>query len=278
MVKPRRRTILPVASRSVKRKRAPRARATSCPTISPPMAGATTRRTGRAPARGAYLHHAIADESVSRWLLAWSASVPQHIVCAAGLGTGRRICLWTDSIVKASISRTLAAEQKVSDDEIAYKVSSHAILVFLAILDQLRAVRLHAMLVHADPVTTFSPAEIMEKLAGAGKEDFRWPLLFVDKVLPGLATSLTAHDAAEGLRELIAAKLVEAVVETPQSHRYDLTLGGKVICDAVVHDIGKVALSVCDQRADGQYGHDLVFLEQQFRRVVRMDVFLERDE
>ena len=214
----------------------------------------------RSPSRIAYLHHTIADETVSRGLLAWSASVPDNIILAAGMGARRRVCFWTASTLKAHVTRILGAETKLPDDEIGYQVSSKAILLFLAILDQLRAVRLHAMLVHAEPDTTFSPAEIMDRLTGAGQEDFRWPLLFVDKVLPGLAASFTPQDAAEALRNLIAAKLVEQIAATANSQRFDLTEGGQVICSEILHDVSKVALSICEQRPDGQYGHDLVFL------------------
>ena len=211
----------------------------------------------RAPAKIAYLHHTIADETVSRGMLAWSASVPDRIVALARAGGVRRISYWKASSLRASITRILAAEQKISDYEIGCKLPSTAVLTFLAILDQLRAVRLYSMLNHTEPSTMFSPGEILERLAGAAREDFRWPLNFTDKVLPGLAAALTPDDVSTAFRDLMQAHLIEPVVETDRTKRYDLTDIGKVICDGVLHDVGKVALSLCDHHPDGQYGHDL---------------------
>jgi hypothetical protein len=64
----------------------------------------------------------------------------------------------------------------------------------------------------------------------------------------------------KAFQDLIAAYLIEPVVETEGSKRYDLTDAGRVICDSVLHDVTKVALSLCDHHPDGQYGHDLALL------------------
>jgi predicted nucleic acid-binding Zn ribbon protein len=190
-------------------------------------------------------------------MLAWSASVSDSIVAVARSGAVRRISYWKPASLRASITRILAADQKISDDNIGCRLPSTAVLVFLAILDQLRAVRLYSILNHTEPTTMFSPAEIMERLAGAAAEDFRWPLNFADKVLPGLAAALTEKDVSTAFQDLIQAHLIEPVLETDRSKRYDLAELGKVICDGVLHDVTKVALSLCDQHPDGQYGHDL---------------------
>jgi hypothetical protein len=211
----------------------------------------------RAPRKVAFLNHTIADETVSRGMLAWSASVPDSIVAMARSGFVRRVSYWTASSLRASITRILAAEGKLSDDGVGCKLPSTAVLTFLAILDQLRAVRLYSMLNHTEPSTIFSPGEILERLAGAAQEDFRWPLNFTDKVLPGLAAALTPDDVSTAFQNLIEAHLIEPVAETERSKRYDLTDTGKVICDGVVHDVTKVALSLCDHQPNGQYGHDL---------------------
>ncbi len=214
----------------------------------------------RAPVKVAYLNHTIADETVSRGMLAWSASVTDYVVAMARTGAVRRVSYWKPFSLCASITRILAADQAISDDGIGCKLPSTAVLTFLAILDQLRAVRLYSMLNHTEPTTTFSPGEIMERLAGAAAEDFRWPLNFTDKVLPGLAAALTANDVSTAFQDLIQAHLIEPVIETERSKRYDLTEMGRVICDGVLHDVTKVALSLCDHHPDGQYGHDLALL------------------
>jgi predicted nucleic acid-binding Zn ribbon protein len=214
----------------------------------------------RAPAKIAYLHHTIADETVSRGMLAWSASVPDSIVAVARSGGIRRISFYQAASLKPSITRILDADRDLSDDEIGCKLPSMAVLTFLAILDQLRAVRLYSMLNHTEPSTMFSPDEILDRLAGAAEEDFRWPLLFTDKVVPGMAAALTRDDVSAAFRNLIQANLIEPVIETERSKRYDLTEAGQAICHGVLHDFSKVALSLCDHHPDGQYGHDLVLL------------------
>ena len=172
----------------------------------------------RAPAKVAYLNHTIADETVSRGVLAWTASIPDQIVALARSGILRRISYWKPSSLRASITRILAADTKLSDDAIGCKLSSTAVLTFLAILDRLRAVRLYSMLTHTEPSTMFSPDEIQERLAGAAVEDFRWRIV-PDKVLPGLAAALTANDVSTAFRELIEEHLIEPVLETERSKR-----------------------------------------------------------
>jgi hypothetical protein len=214
----------------------------------------------RAPAKIAYLNHTVADETISRGMLAWSPSVPDYIVAMARTGSVRRVSFWTAASLQGSITRILAADAKLPDDGMGSKLPSTAVLTFVAILDQLRAVRLYSMLNHSAPSTMFSPAEIQERLAGAAAEDFRWPLNFTDKVLPGMAAALTPDDVSKAFQDLIAADLIEPVVEAERSKRYDLTDQGRVICDGVLHDVSKVALSLCDHHPDGQVGHDLALL------------------
>ena len=86
----------------------------------------------RAPGKMAHLHHTIADETVSRAALAWSSSVPDTIVALAGTVDPRRITFWTQASLTASIRKTLAADEPLRDDEIGCKVSTPAVVVFLA--------------------------------------------------------------------------------------------------------------------------------------------------
>jgi hypothetical protein len=215
----------------------------------------------RAPAKVASLHHTIADETISRGQLAWSHSLPDSIIALARTGDQRRLSYWTESSLGVSLRKILVADQTLSDDEMGCKLSTSAVITFLAILEQLRYVRLYSIVTHAQPTQYFSPAEIMDRLAGAVEEDFRWPLLFVEKVIPGgLVSSLSEADVIAALKELAAAQLVEPVVETENVRRYELTDAGKVICDGVLHDVSKVAICVADMKSDGQAGFDMVLL------------------
>ena len=214
----------------------------------------------RAPGKMAHLHQSIADESVGRAALAWSSSVPEAIVGLAGSADPRCIRFWSPATLEASIRKTLAADDALRDDEIGCKLSTPAVVVFLAALDQLRAARLHSMLTHTAPSPYFSQGELMARLADAANEDFRWPLLFVEKLIPGrLVTSLTEAEVAAAIGETERAGLVEKVSEgsTP---RYELTEAGKIVADGVLHDVSKVAIGVTDQQGDGRFGRDILLL------------------
>jgi hypothetical protein len=220
----------------------------------------------QAPDKVAHLHHTIADETISRGLLAWSTTSPDSIIALAFTGDLRRISYWSESSMSASLRKILAADGTLPDDEIGFRLSTAAVVTFLAILDHLRRVRLHSILVHALPAASFCQAEIMAGLADAQNEDFRWPLLFVEKVTPGhLVTSLTEDEVNAALTELVNLRLVEAAAETQQVRRYELTEVGNVICDGVFHDVSKAALCLSQMRPDGQIGHDvLLFVRSSF--------------
>ena len=211
----------------------------------------------RAPAKVGDLHHTIADESISRAALAWSPSLPDSIVVVAGTADPRRISLWSADGLVASVRKILAAEDTLRDDEIGCKVSTQAAVLFVAAVDQLRAARLYSQLNHSAPETMFSSIEIADRLKDAVSEDFRWPLTFVEKLLPrALVGSLTAIEIDAALRELVSAGLIEQVA----AGRYEMGNVGRIICDGIVHDVSKVALGVTAASEDGQLGRDVVLL------------------
>jgi hypothetical protein len=210
-----------------------------------------------APAKTANLHHTIADESISRAVLAWSTSLPDVIVAVAGTTDPRRISFWSEQSMTSSVRTILAADARLRDDEMARRVTTPAALVFLAALDQVRAVRFYSMLTHAAPLAMFSQAEILDRLKDAASEDFRWPLAFAEKLLPrGVVGSFSAIEVNAALNELVSTGLIEAVAPG----RYEMSDLGKIICDGVVHDVSKVALGVTQPRPDGELGHDVVLL------------------
>jgi hypothetical protein len=205
----------------------------------------------RAPGKMAHWHHTIADESVTRAALAWSPSVPNLMVALAGTTDPRRITFWTRTSVAACIMKTLAADSTLDDCGIGCRVSTPAVAVFLAAIDYARAVRLHSMLTHSAPLSSFSKAEIIDRLRDAASEDFRWPLAFMEKLIPGqMVTSLPDSEVAAALSELVQAGLVESAAERPM-FRFELTQTGKVIADGLLHDVSKVALGVTDQQPGG---------------------------
>ncbi|MBN1152227.1 MAG: zinc ribbon domain-containing protein [Dehalococcoidia bacterium] len=214
-----------------------------------------------APAKVAMLHYTIADESISRSLLAWPADADDSLVALVRTGANRRVSIRTISSMRLFIARLLAANETLVEEGISLSLSTGAILVFLAIAEQLRMVRYHALQTHVEPATVFNQEEVQVRLASAGIEDFRWPLLFLDKVMPApIADALTSQDIGAAIDELILAGLVDQVDETGQLPIYELAGPGLRICDALHHDVAKLALRVSVIRDDDEVGHEVMLL------------------
>jgi len=222
---------------------------------------ATALGTLRAPAKTAYLRYVGADETLTRSMLAWPAGRPDSIVGLAKAGSQLRVSRWSESSLSASLVRVLSADQAVGGDPVSCRVSGPAVVAFLAILDQIRYARLYSMFTHAEPATTFSRADAMARLADAASEDSRWPLLFMEKILPaGLASSLGESQTEAALIELTAAGLIEPAAEAEGVKKYGLAAAGKTVCDAVLRDAGKVAMGLREAGPNGQMLHDAMLV------------------
>lgn len=213
------------------------------------------------PGRVARFHHAVADESITRSLLAWPAKEDPKdggiIICVSRLGNNRRISLRSPWELVSILSRLLAADSKLRDMNFDAKLSSHAVLTLLGIFDQLQRARLYSMLVHASPVDSVSPAEIHQLLAESEVEDFRWVLPFVEKVLPGGAvTAITKEEVSSALTELANSHLIEAVDDT--GSLYQLTDNGLFGADAVFHNLSRAAICLSSLRPDGVTGYEML--------------------
>ena len=159
------------------------------------------------------------------------------------------------------VSRLLAANDTLVEEGISLLLSSGAILVFLAIAEHLRMVRYHAIQTHTAPSNVFNQAEVEARLAEAAIEDFRWPLLFLDKVMPApIAGALTLQDIRAAIDELMLVGLVDQVDESGELQIFELAGPGVRICDALLHEVGKVALGISAFRDDGEVGHEVMLL------------------
>jgi len=214
-----------------------------------------------APTKIARFHYTVADESISRSLLAWAPGADDDVVALVGTGENRRVSNRSQSSLRLLISRLLAANDTLIEEGISLFLSTGAIMVFLAIAEHLRLVRYHAIQTHATPYNIFNQEEIEARLAAAGVEDFRWPLLFLDKVMPApIAGALTSKDVDAAMDELILAGLVDSVDETAQLRVYELAGPGVRICDGLLHEVAKVALGISAFRDDGEIGHEVMLL------------------
>ena len=213
-----------------------------------------------APLRLANLNYTIADELVSRQVLFWPIPPAEDLVFLASNETEWRAGVRSVFQIQTMIQNVLAAGNSLRHEPLNLALSTPAIVTLLAVLDQLRYARLHSQLVHEEPVDSFAIFELLARIEEAETEDFRWPLLFVEKVLPLEFTSMfSEQDVLSGLQELMQAELVQALDDTVPATLYALTAEGKVVADTVLHDVSKLLLSFSDIMEDGEIGHDVMF-------------------
>jgi hypothetical protein len=209
------------------------------------------------PTKVADLHHTVADRSISRSGLAWCSNAEGLIVALSCSGALRRINLWTRESLAASIRSILAASDQLRDDSIGVHVSTNAAIVFLASVDQIKANHLASMLSHTEPLQHFSVEELGDRLKDAASQDFRWPLLFVEKLIPAnRVCGLSNQDVHGALQELLAAGLIE----TAAVDRFEHTDAGSLMADGIQLDICKVALGLTQTNDRGELGRDGLFL------------------
>ena len=214
-----------------------------------------------APAKVTKFHYTVADESISRSLLAWTPDADDDLIALVGTGTNRRVSIRSQSSMRLLVSRLLAANDTLVEEGISLFLSTGAIMVFLAVAEHLRLARYHAIQTHSTPYNIFNQEEIEARLTAAGVEDFRWPLLFLDKVMPApIAEALSSQDIGAAIDELILAGLIDQVDEKGEVQVYELAGPGVRICDALLHEVGKVALGISAFRDDGEIGHEVMLL------------------
>lgn len=210
------------------------------------------------PDWAARLHHAVADETITRSVLAWPKDGQEdEIVCVTRLGKNRRISLRSAWEVSSIIGRILAGGLGLREQNFGCRISSPAVFSLLGFFDQLQHARLYSMLAHASPIDSVTPAEVFQRLAESELEDFRWVIPFFEKVLPtGALTSISKEDVQTTLAELAKAGLLEAVDE--KGALYQLTGSGQFAADAVFHNLSRAAICFSQLLPDGQAGYEAV--------------------
>jgi hypothetical protein len=209
------------------------------------------------PDKIADLHHTIADRTISRSSLAWSRQADGMIVALSRVGDQRRLNLWSPEQLADSIRSILAALATLRDDRIGCLLTTTSAVVFLAAVDQHKAVHLASMLLHTAPLLHFSAAELQERLQDAISEDFRWPLCFAEKLIPGnRVASLGAEQIQQAVADLVHAGLIEAA----GAERYAFTDSGVLIADGMIQECAKVALAIRELVGPSEQGQDLLLL------------------
>jgi len=207
------------------------------------------------------LQYSLADEKVSRQTIAWSPQAPDTMAVMINSGRHFHIAARGPDELFVLLSQVLANDGSLFSAGLALTVSSEALLVFLAVVDYLRLVRLQSMLRHSKPYQTFTASDLAAMLTEAGAEDFRWALLFLDKILPvPIAEMDLEGNLPANLKELEEKELIIRLEETGDLEFYELSEVGEMVADGLWHEVSKAALGVTTKRSDGALGHEVVFL------------------
>jgi hypothetical protein len=222
------------------------------------------------PVRTGVLHHALAEETSGRTILAFGPETGTDAVTLTNAGTdwsiGRRR---VDDLV-GTIRAILLDGVPLSPMPERVVVSQDAALVFLAVLHVLRVGRLKALLEHEISPVAFTPDALLAAFDAAALDDFRWPLLFFDKVLPA------SLDGVEWESRIPAALADLAkhglITETKHTDTWIPTpLGWRFVAADAQH-LTRVGVRVGDVRADGVEAHETFLLERTLQDVVMIDL------
>ena len=229
-----------------------------------------------APGKVVELHTTTADEKLTRQILALPAAPTGDLAFLTTNGDHWRVGTQSPFAVTTMIHSILAAADGLAPEMLSIPLPAQAVLTLLAIIDHQRYARQYSELVHEAPLDSFTPREVLTRFEDAETDDFRWPLLFIEKLIPaGVLASYSDASVATGLRALTETKLVEPltddVIREPRSDQlYQLTTAGEAIADTVLHDVSKVAFSVSECLPTG-VGQDVVLF---VRGGLRLTLFL----
>jgi hypothetical protein len=240
----------------------------------------------RAPAKTMVVRTSLADEVVTQQALAWSAEPGQDLALlnpgAADNGTSTwRLGRRSPFAVRTMMRAKLAADAGLPTEALNVPLPTQGVVTLLAIVDHLRYARRYAELVYEPPVVSFTPHEILARIGDAEIDDFRWPLLFFEKLTPpGALSSYTAEAVAAGLQALQETDLIESLADKPPAapapdQLYQLLPAGEAIADGLLHEVSKVGLTVSQclpgitaPDGDPGVGQDVALLVRGATRIV----------
>lgn len=212
------------------------------------------------PARLVTGRATVADAVLRSFTLAWDRE--RDIVAMAGSGP-EGIALTALAPEQAFAFMAGAVGLAGPMDASLYRpaLSARATLALVATADAFRAATMRAALLHAVPSGSVSIDEIAQAIADAVTADARWLVPFLAGVLPfGVEDVLPVGAVDAALTELAdagAVTLLEGDGGVPTL--VELTDAGAVHVDGLVHDSGRLALTITEV-ADGAIAWETILL------------------
>ena len=223
------------------------------------------------PGRIGTLHFALGEESLRRAILAWGPATSQEAVMMVSRSDGWSIRQTSPEELTDTLASVLLEDVALSPSRIGVALSQEAAFVFLAVLHLLRHGRLRALLAYEPSPVGFTGKAVLEALENAGIEDYRWPLLFFDKVLPFSMNGLTwGKQLAPALSELTDRGLIERVKK--QKDTWMLTPLGYQLAVADAQHLTKAGLRVTESTEKNLKAHETFLFLRSLQDIVMYDL------
>ncbi len=207
----------------------------------------------------------------NRAILAWGPETGADAVLMVSRAEDWAIRTVGADELSDTVASALLQDIPLSPMSLQKALSPDAALVFLAALHTLRAGRLQALLTHDLAPVAFTPGAIAETLEDVAEEDFRWPFLFLDKVLPfslnGLDWEARIPPALVSLADRGLAERVKRSKTT-----WMLTPLGYQLTVADAQHLTKVGLRVTATTDEDLKGHEAFLFLPSVQDVVMYDL------
>lgn len=216
-----------------------------------------------APDQTATLHYSIGERSLSRLLLGWKTG-ENAITVLAKTGDHYSLSRRTLPEITTMLTQVLAAQTNLTTCNLSLSLSAITTIVFLALSDCYRSAWYRSMLSNTLPVESYTFNEISGQLNNLA-DDFRWPFLFLARVLPvNIARELSEEDIESGLQELLELKLIGKNDSDGASEQalaiYSLNEEAEIICNGLLNNAAKVAINISTFNDKNQIGHESLLL------------------
>jgi hypothetical protein len=229
------------------------------------------------PPRAAVAQFSVADEAVTRLVMAWGATMEQ-VAVVARQGWDAAVSLRSPDEVFALLAGVVGLDGGLEPFDVRVELSPTQAIAWVALADTLRRARLHSMLLHGAPSDTCTVADVMGTLAAADAEDFRWALNMLDKVMPERASALAdAASVSAALEGLIAAGVLNSTpADEGDVALYGLADVGTAAFDAWSHELSRLAVTVHGMVEGGGTTAETVLMVRDARRLWLVAIGPER--
>jgi len=210
-------------------------------------------------------HFTIGEKSIVRSL--FSLDSGDKIVRTSKVGDNRHI-EFLDADDFKTVLKQYTGSTNIAKLPLSVQLSSQALLVLLAVIDQIKHIRLYSTLTKTLSLEMFNEGHILDRLNEAGQDDFNWIILFLDKVFPlKIAGSLTEKNILTSFLELET----KGFIEKDDENYYSFSQNGSIILEAVLENVSKIVAGISEQVDDKKIGHEVLLFVRSVNHLILFD-------